>query len=129
MQSDYFTSQEEVGEYLEQVIQKIKNGELDSYSDYIVDTNGQQRAVYYSVMDNGWISIVTVPYENILEDFRWFTLLCILIVIVYLVALVGVAWREVKNRARIDRTNETVRVLGNSIMRYIVLITGRTHMK
>ena len=114
MQSDYFTSSEEAGAYLEQVIQKIKNGELDSYSDYIVDTNGRQRAVYYSMMDNGWISIVTIPYENILEDFNWFTLLCILIVIVYLVALVGMAWREVKNRARIDRTNETVRVLGNS---------------
>ena len=46
---------------------------------YIVDLEGNRRGVYYTVSDNGWISVVTIPYDFLLGDYQnllqWLVLL------------------------------------------------------
>lgn len=107
-------SDEELQQYLSGLIGKISEGLMESSDSYIVDLDGSRRAVYYARMDNGWFSIITVPYSDILGNFNWFTLLFGVLVLSFLAVLAGMTWRDVKINDRIRRTNETVRVLGNS---------------
>ena len=53
--------------YLNRLITAIQDGQFDSYLAHVVDAEGGQRAVYYSRMDNGWYSIITVPLPQYLR--------------------------------------------------------------
>lgn len=105
---------EEIQAYLDVLIAEIEAGNYNGYEDYILDLNGKRRGVYYSTMSNGWYSVVTVPYSNILGDWTSIALFFFLMLGVFLLALAAMAWRSGRLMDRIDRTNETVRVLGNS---------------
>ena len=113
-QTDLQRPREEVQQYLHELIEKIGAGALDRYDASITDLDGKQRAVYYTWMDNGWISIVTFSYDNIMGNFRWITRTFGLVSLAFLAALIGMTWRDSKFSAQMERTNETVRVLGNS---------------
>ena len=104
----------QVQQYLRGLIAQIEAGELDSVSDSIHDLNGEQRTVCYTRMDNGWYAIVTLPYTSILGDLHWFGLLLALIIAALLLILAVMTRRELRMGQRIERTNETVRVLGNT---------------
>ena len=65
-------------------------------------------------MDNGWYSIVTRPYSTILGPFYVFAGVFGLLILAALGGLAAMAWRDLRLGARVRRTNETVRVLGNS---------------
>lgn len=101
-------------QYINSIISKIREGELDNYDSYIIDTDNLKRAVYFTEMENGWFSIVTIPYYNILGSLNFLILLFCLITGFSIVALVVMTWKEMGANAKIERTNETVRVLGNS---------------
>ena len=55
-------------EYARKLLQAIQDGNLQSYSSSIRDLDGNQRGVYYYLMDNGWMSVITIPIQNILQD-------------------------------------------------------------
>ena len=113
-QTDLTRSDEEIGAYLTQILEKIETGELEDAESYIIDLDGNRRCVYYEKMENGWYSIITVPYSNILGELSHFMLLFGLMIAVFLLLTVMMAWRNLVYSARVERTNETVRVLGNS---------------
>lgn len=100
--------------YCNELLTKISAGELDGYADHITDLDGNRRGVYYSRMDNGWYSIVTMPYKSVLGDLRPFGSVLGLILAISLLVLAVTVWREKKYHDRIDRADETVHVLGNS---------------
>lgn len=100
--------------YLDELIVLIRGGGLDSYRSCVTDLSGQRRAVYYTAMDNGWYSIVTRPYSAILGPFYVFAGIFGLLIMASLAGLAAMAWRDMRLGARVRRTNETVRVLGNS---------------
>lgn len=105
---------EEMQAYLNGIIEKIEADALSSPDSYIVDLNHQNRSVYYSLSENGWYSIVTIPRSTILGDLFQFT---IGFSIVFLLFLGFTALMSVRNfllSQRVERTNDTVRVLGNS---------------
>ena len=58
-------NQGEIQRYLTGLVEKIEAGELEE-NPIIRDLDGQRRGVYYTRMDNGWYSIITVPYSKIL---------------------------------------------------------------
>ena len=101
-------------DYCNSLLTKIAAGELDGYTDHITDLDGHRRGVYYSTMENGWYSIVTMPYSSILGDLRPFGSVLGLILAISLLVLAVTVWREKKYHDRIDRADETVHVLGNS---------------
>lgn len=107
-------SREEMQQYLNSIITKLKKGELDSKDSSIIDLDGRRRSVYYSVSENGWFSIVTVPHRTILGDLRKFT---VGFAVVFLLFLSFTALTSIRNswlNRKIERTNDTVRVLGNA---------------
>src|SRR5699024_9997486 len=59
--------QEEVQAYLTSLVERISSGELEG-GGAVRDMDGRRRALYYTRLDNGWYSIVTVPYGVILGE-------------------------------------------------------------
>ena len=113
-ETDLDVSEEVMQRYLHDLIVRIEAGELDRYNARVVDLDGQNRAVYYTRMDNGWYSIVTVPYRNILDSFDWFTFSFSLVIVLSLLAVAWMTWRGLELNVRMERSNETVQVLGNT---------------
>ena len=107
-------SEQEMQAYLNRVIRQIKNGELADATASIQDLDGHKRAVYHTQMENGWYSIVTVPYRHILGQLNWFILAAALLVALIFFALLALSHRELALQARFKRDRETVQVLGNS---------------
>ena len=105
---------DQVQQYLRGLVERIEAGELADHTSSIQDLDGQTRGVYYTRMENGWYSIVTVPYSTILGDFHWFTLAFGLVVGVAVLAVGLLTWREAGLSLRMERVQETVRVLGKT---------------
>ena len=100
--------------YVKDLFERIKNRELDDYTTSVVDPEGVERGVYYYEMENGWISILTIPFNVILKDLHYFSWLFYLLVFLLLVGMVLISWRNLCNQRKLERTNEAVQVLGNS---------------
>ena len=113
-QTDLIQTDHKLQSYISGVIEKINAGELYRYDTSVVDLEGNRRAVYYTAMDNGWISMITIPYSSILGDLYQITVVFSILFGLFFVAVIWLSWRDLKLNERIDRTNETVRVLGNS---------------
>ena len=106
--------EEDVPAYLDVLIARIDAGELEGHDAYVIDSNGERRAVDYSRLANGWYSIVTTPYSLILGDLTNVYVVFVGMGAVFLAALVAMAVRDWRRSKAMERTNETVRVLGNS---------------
>ena len=113
-QTDLDKSEEELQSYVGALVKSIQRGEHDHYDSYVYDTSGQQRSVYYSIMPNGWISVITVPYDTILRELEQFTDVFLAVLLLCLLGFLLMTWRDLRLSAKVERTNETVRVLGNS---------------
>ena len=107
-------SEERVQYYVRKLLESIERGEQDSYDAYITDTSGNKRGVYYSYLPNGWISIITVPFATILQKLNYTAAVFGCILAAGAVIIGVLIWRELHLNAKVKRTNETVRVLGNS---------------
>lgn len=107
-------SSREIQEYVKQLFGQIEAGEVDAPGEFVYDLEGAKWGVYYTAAPNGWMSIITVPFSTILGDLQTFTIWFLLLLIVLLLIVVGMSAREYVLNRRIERTNETVRVLGNS---------------
>ena len=105
--------QEEVQAYLTSLVERISSGELEG-GGAVRDTDGRRRAVYYTRLDNGWYSIVTVPYGVILGELWQVGWALLLMFAVSLLALFALARREQHLGERARRANETAQVLGNT---------------
>ena len=113
-QSELSHTREELQAYMDTILPDVKSGVLDNYDAYVEDLTGQRRTVYYYNMSNGWIGVITVPFDTILEQLNWFSMLVGLVVLLCLAGVLIFAWRDLKLYAQVERTNETVRVLGNT---------------
>ena len=105
--------QEEVQAYLTSLVERISSGELEG-GGAVRDMDGRRRAVYYTRLDNGWYSIVTVPYGVILGELWQVGWALLLMFAVSLLALFALARREQHLGERARRANETAQVLGNT---------------
>ena len=105
--------QEEVQAYLTSLVERISSGELEG-GGAVRDMDGRRRAVYYTRLDNGWYSIVTVPYGVILGELWQVGWALLLMFAVSLLALFALARREQHLGERARRANEPAQVLGNT---------------
>lgn len=113
-QTEMDADQDEMQAYMDDIIEKMENGELNALSSYIIDTDGEKRAVYFNRGDNGWLSIVTVPHSTIFGTLYFFTFGFSAVFAVFCIfILLTSVWGYRLNR-RVEETNETLRVLGNS---------------
>ena len=106
--------EEDVPAYLSGLVERIEAGELEGHDAFVIDSHGERRAVDYSRLANGWYSIVTTPYSLILGDLTNVYVVFVGMGAAFLAALVAMAVRDYRRSKAMERTNETVRVLGNS---------------
>ena len=105
--------QEEMQSYLTGLVEKIEAGDLERDS-IIRDLGGQRRGVYYTRMDNGWYSIITVPYSKILGGLQGVLWPLLLMFGISFLVMTALAFREYRLEFRVRRANETAQVLGNT---------------
>ena len=113
--TDMDLSRKEAADYTAQLRDAIQKGELQSHSSSIKDLNGKNRGVYYYTMTNGWLSVITIPIENILHD-DWNQII-ILLAILYLVLLSVMFFVMIKNyfqKRKNKHTEDTLRILGDT---------------
>ncbi len=121
-------SREQMQNYIDMLISKIQDGSFESSRAYVHNPRDEKRAAYYDVAENGWISIVTIPYSSLLGGVQTISIWYIAILLVFLVVFVVMTIREEKMNKSFRRTNETVRVLGNSFYAlYRVDFSGGTY--
>lgn len=113
-QSELDAPREQVEAYVADLAESVRAGEQDRYDASIIDLDGHQRNVYYYAMPNGWLVILTVPYDTILQGLGTFTLLFALLALVSLAAVVGMSWWDLRLSRQAQRADETARILGNS---------------
>ena len=106
-------SREELQHYLTGLVARIRSGAL-AEEPVIRDLDGQRRGIYYARMSNGWYSIITVPYHNILGELQGVAWALFLMFGVSLLTLAALSWRELRLDQRARRANETAQVLGNT---------------
>ena len=100
--------------YLDDIISDISPGREARYQTYTYENTGEKRAAYYDVADNGWISIITMPYRSLIGGVRTISLWYAGILLVFLAFLIVMGMREYAMDRNFRRTNDTVRALGNS---------------
>lgn len=103
-----------VAPYLADLVSRIDAGEFEGHDANLVDSRGERRAVDYTRLSNGWYSVVTTPYSLILGDLNTVYLVFVAMGVVFLAALAVMGVRDWRRTRAMERTNETVRVLGNS---------------
>lgn len=112
--------QSETGDYVfkeenfNKLFESIKKGEHDTYDSSIKDAAGKTHGVYYVAMPNGWYSVVTIPYASILQNVEQFFVGFIIVFGVLMLLLGFITYRDIVFQKKMGRTDETVRVLGNS---------------
>lgn len=107
-------SREKIQEHIDKIMAMIREGKLSDADAYIHSPGGEKRAVYYNISGNGWISIVSIPYHELLEDMYLIFYGDAVIIGVFLLITVLMNIRERRLNRDIEQTNETVRILGNS---------------
>lgn len=113
-QTEYNADWEQKQNYIDWLLGEIGSGDLNESDSFIYDFEGRQRAVYYSISETGWYSIVTVPYATIFGDLLQLTIVfgAVFVLLFLLTLLISIFNYRLNRRAEI--TNETVRILGNS---------------
>lgn len=113
--SDLEYENEATIEYAQELLNKIRQGELDSYTATITDLDHANRSVYYYEMDNGWCSVITMPVEKILID-GWNSVILTLVVIslaLYL-AIAAVLIRGYLDARKVKHVQDTLQILGDT---------------
>ena len=113
-QIGYVGPKDKIQAYVSNIFTLIQDNKLKSYDSSIIDINNQKRGVYYYTLSNGWTAIITIPFSTILKNLQSFEYAFLLIIIIIFFITGILLWRNAKSWYIIERTNEAVRVLGNS---------------
>ena len=103
-----------IDSYVHSIFERMKAGELEGYEAMVLDPDGKERSVDYAEVDNGWYAIITAPRAVILGDLRQVLGIFLGMLGLFVAVLIALTVRDVRRSRAIERTSETVRVLGNS---------------
>ena len=102
-------------EYIAGLYDNIVAGRLDDVSVTYTDIEGRQRSIFYAELDNGWLSVVTIPTQRVLESGWNATTMAVsamcggLVVVIVLLLLAGRI-----SAARMRRVTNTLQILGDT---------------
>lgn len=113
--SDLDTQGDEFQDWLKYLRTEIMEGNLEGHSATLEDPAGRVSVVYYSSLESGWTSAITIPIQDILQD-GWDTTVVVLgIICVALMALmIGILVRSYFERRRRQHTEDTLKILGDT---------------
>lgn len=107
-------SAKEKQDYVLMLFEKIRNKELDSEHASLYDRNQKKCKVFYTQSSNGWYNILMIPYHILMRDFWRMLFWYVAVYVVFFAAILvtNLGSRRINKEAK--RTEETIRVLGNS---------------
>lgn len=105
----------DVRQYAENLLTRIQDGSLQSYSAAIRDLEGKNRSVYYHIMENGWISVITMPVQSLLTDNMDTTFLLLFgICAALLLTACGIILRFWVGSRKMQHVQDTLQILGDT---------------
>lgn len=101
--------------YLESLIDAVRTGTLKEYDSTITDLDGKKRGVYYYETSNGWLSVITIPIDKILQD-GWDRTIIILSIIcgILLISAGIIVIRGHMSGNKVQHISDTLQLLGDS---------------
>lgn len=99
--------------YTKDLFDRVNRGELDGRNNEIVGMQGLTRGLYYQSTNNGWLCILTVPYDTLLQGVQSILIYYGVGIALFLVIAAAMWLRDRKLSRTAKRTAETVQVLGN----------------
>ena len=103
----------ELQAYAKDLFDRVNRGELDGKDNSIIGMQGLQRGLYYKQTENGWLCILTVPYETLLQGVQSILIYYGIGIALFVLIAAGMWLRDRKLSRTAARNAETVRVLGN----------------
>ena len=109
-----FESTEEVlRDYTKDLFDRVNRGELDGKNNEIIGVQKVTRGLYYQHAENGWLCILTVPYDTLLQGVQEILVWYGAGLVLFLIAAVAMWLRDRRLSRTAQRNAETVQVLGN----------------
>lgn len=102
-------------EFADDIVRKIRSGQMLSHNSTIIDPDGFSRTVYYYEMSNGWLAVITIPVARILQD-GWndvivgLAMLCVLVIGGIIIFII----RNYFINQNVKYTIDTLKLLGDS---------------
>ena len=100
--------------YVQELCRQIDAGTLAEDDASILDLSGATRGVYYRRTGNGWFSILTLPHSTVLRGLRKIVIWYTGVFVIFFLGAFFLWLRNWRLRSTVERTNDTIRVLGNS---------------
>ena len=115
--------------YVDKLFEEIRRGGSGE-AQYITNYEGEKRCVYYTVSNNGWISIVTIPYADLLGDYKSLMYWFVLTLAIFLLLVGGLALRERLLNKQVEEFIEVTRVMSRSFLAVfrVNYVTNRYYM-
>ncbi len=115
-----------VQDYLHDLTDGIEADTDDSDVMSIAGSDGMNRTVYYSQMENGWMSVITIPTQSILQEGWDNTLLAIVAVFLAMLAIASAFMiRSMLEERKARHTANTLRLLGDTF--YAIYLINYRH--
>lgn len=110
----YFeASEESLQIYAKDLFDRVNRGDLDGRNNEIIGMQGLTRGLYYQHTNNGWLCILTVPYDTLLQGVQSILIYYGGGILLFLAIAVAMWFRDRKLSRTAKRTAETVQVLGD----------------
>ena len=104
---------EELQAYTKNLFDRVNRGELDGRNNEMVGMHGLTRSLYYQHTQNGWLCILTVPYDTLLQGVQSILIYYGVGIVLFLAIALAMWLRDRRLSRTARRTTETVQVLGN----------------
>lgn len=105
---------ETVQERFNPIFQEILEGKHDFIDSEVIGVDGIRRGVYYYKLKSGWYSVITIPYEELMELSYEFRLFGGMVIAVFLAAILLLLLNDFRTLKKARGYNEIVEVLSNS---------------
>lgn len=105
-------------EFVRKIVSSIHSSQLHWDKNEITNPNGQKRSVHYSVTENGWYSIVSIPRNVLLQPIYSGFLLVLLILILFIGYTAYNVIKEYRLFTQLQKIGKNIRLMSS---RYIAI--------
>lgn len=114
MSSELDPSDPDCQKYITLLFQEVADGDMDSYASTIRGMDGRNQGVYYSITQNGWYSVITMPVGTILyEEYNSTLVILVMLGSVLVIIVLIITIRTIVSDRKARSANETLLALGD----------------